>query len=198
MSNASFPLRFLHSLARRCCRLPLAALLLALACAAAGAEAPVGVERSVKAAFLYKFLGYAEFPAAAVPAEPAAPLTIGVIGAAEIAAELSRITAGRLLDGRAVAVRVVQEGDALAGIHLLFLGNADIAHPEKLLAAAQQLGILTVTESDHGLQQGSVINFRLIEERIRFEVSLQAADKSNLKLSSRLLSVAFHVQKAAP
>jgi hypothetical protein len=57
--------------------------------------------------------------------------------------------------------------------------------------------VLTVTESDNGLQQGSVINFRLVEDRVRFEVSLPAAEKCGLKLSSRLLSVAYHVLKGS-
>jgi hypothetical protein len=52
-----------------------------------------------------------------------------------------------------------------------------------------------VTESDGGLRAGSVINFRVIDQRVRFEVSLAAADRANIKLSSRLLSVAYLVRK---
>jgi hypothetical protein len=72
---------------------------------------------------------------------------------------------------------------------------AEGARASALLRAAQQANVLTVTEGVNGLQAGSVINFRLVDDRIRFEVSLDAAEKSNLKLSSRLLSVAYAVQK---
>lgn len=165
---------------------------------AAGQEqGGIGVERSVKAAFLYKFLGYVEFPPAAA-GDAGAPFTVGVAGADDIAAELARITAGRSVDGRGVVVRVVREGDALAGVQLLFIGGTETPRPLHLLRAAQQLGILTVTEADNGLQQGSVINFRVVDERVRFEVSLEAAAKGGLKLSSRLLAVAYHVRKEAP
>ena len=54
---------------------------------------------------------------------------------------------------------------------------------------------LTVTECDGGLRYGSVINFRIVDERVRFDVSLDAAEKKNVKLSSRLLTVANRVQK---
>jgi hypothetical protein len=57
--------------------------------------------------------------------------------------------------------------------------------------------LLVVTECDSGLQQGSVINFRIVEEHVRFDVSLDAAEKNNVKLSSRLLTVANRVQKGA-
>ena len=184
-------------------RAGLLALVLALCGALAAparpaAQEPAGssVEHSVKAAFLYKFLGYVEFPAAAL-AGPNAPLTVGVVGADDIAAELARITVGRNVAGRAIAVRVVHDGEPLAGLQMLFVAGAEAARPP-LMRAAQQLGILTVTEADNGLQLGSVINFRQVEDRIRFEVSLEAADKSGLKLSSRLLAVAYHVRRDPP
>lgn len=176
--------------------LVLALLCLTLSCLA-GAAAPQApgvqqVERSVKSAFLYKFLGYVDFPDA--PETAAAPLTVGVLAADDIAAELARITLGRSVHGRAVAVRVLKDGDTPAGLHMLFVG-ADAGRAGAMLRAAQQANVLTVTETDNGLQQGGVINFRLVDDRVRFEVSLAAAERSGLKLSSRLLSVAYAVQK---
>lgn len=172
-------------------------LCLALSCLANGADAPAAapasVERAVKAAFLYKFLSYIEFPATV---DTAGPLVVGVLGADDIGSEVARITAGRVVGARAVSVRTLREGDALSGVHLLFVGS-EAARPAAVLKAAQQAGVLSVTESEGGLQQGSVINFRLVDERVRFEVSLPTAEKSNVKLSSRLLSVAYHVQKGS-
>lgn len=169
------------------------ALMVALSCLAVGADAPAlnGVERGVKAAFLYKFLGYVEYP------QDPGPLVVGVMGADDIGAELGRITTGRNVGGRAVIVRILHEGDALTGLNMLFIGEDAARSASVLRAAQQQQGVLTVTESDNGLQQGSVINFRLVEDRVRFEVSLPAAEKCGLKLSSRLLSVAYHVQKGS-
>lgn len=148
---------------------------------------------SVKAGFLYKFLGYVDFPAG--PLDPGAPYVVGVVGAEDIAAELTRLTAGRLVNNHAVVVRKMQGVDPSGGLHLLFIGAAEGADEAALVKAAQPAGVLTVTESPTGIESGSVINFRLIDERVRFEVSLAAADRGRLKLSSRLLSVAYAVQK---
>ena len=149
------------------------------------------LERSVKAAFLYKFLSYVEYPPA--QPEPGAPYVVGVLGADDIAAELARITAGRVVNGHPVAVRPLRAGDQPAGLHMLFAGGDSVTGT--LLRAAQQAGVLTVTDLPDGLRSGSVINFVLADERVRFEVSLEAAHKSNIKVSSRLLSVAYVVRK---
>ena len=163
-----------------------------------GSNASAALERSVKAAFLYKFLGYTEFPPASF-ADPAAPLVIGVLGADELAAELARIVAGRNVLGRPVQVKTVKEGEVPAGVHLLFIGGSDNARVRAVLKALNTAApMLVVTEADNGLLYGSVINFKIVEERVRFDVSLEAADKNSVKLSSRLLTVANHVVKGTP
>lgn len=170
--------------------LQLLLLPLLLFCVAPGYGGVPNLERGVKAAYLYKFLGYVEFPAA----EAATPLVVGVLEADDIGAELARITTGRSVNGRPVTVRLLHDGDAVAGVQMLFVAAA-AARPVTVLRAAAQGGVLGVTEDENGLQQGAVINFRLVDDRVRFEVSLPAAERSNVKLSSRLLSVAWHVQK---
>ncbi|SFF85914.1 protein of unknown function [Duganella sp. CF458] len=169
----------------------LAMMLFAFSCLAVGSQqgaTPV-LERSVKAAFLYKFLGYMEFPS-----DPGPSLAVGVLGADDVAAELAQITSGRNVGNRSISVRKLGEGDALGGLNLLFVGG-DAALPEAAQRAAEKNGTVIVTERDGGLQSGSVINFRLVDERVRFEVSLPAAERCNVRLSSRLLSVAYYVQK---
>jgi hypothetical protein len=154
-------------------------------------------ERSVKAAFIYKFPSYVEWPAEATPASGAA-FVIGVIGADNIAADLQRITAGRTIDNRPIQVRTMKESDSLNGIQVLYIGNAEALVLRKLLKDAQQRSILTITDTEGALSAGSVINFRIADNRVRFEVSFDTAEKSNLKLSSRLIAVAYYVQQASP
>ncbi|HEU4851492.1 MAG TPA: YfiR family protein [Telluria sp.] len=160
--------------------------------AQAGSGAARNLERSVKAAFLYKFLGYTEFPSAAF-SDPSAPIVIGVVDADDMASELSRIVAGRTVGTRPIVVRSMKEGESAAGVHLLFLSSTATASAARMSKGQQPL--LLVTESDSGIAQGSVINFRIIDQRVRFDVSLEAADKHNVKLSSRLLTVAHQVHK---
>lgn len=152
------------------------------------------LERRVKAAFLYKFLAYAEFPSSAF-ADANAPLTIGVIDADDLAAELAHIVAGRTVGGRAITVLALHESEIGTPVHMLFVGGQDAARVSRLLRQANAL--LVVTESDNALPPGSAINFRIIDERVRFDVALDAAEKNGIKLSSRLLTVANRVQKGA-
>jgi len=159
---------------------------------AAAPDAPA-LERRVKAAFLYKFLGYAEFPPNAF-VEPGGPLLIAVVGSDDMAAELARIAAGRAVAGRPISVRRVGENEALPPAHLLFVAGSDSERAGRVLRGASG-AFLTVTECEGGLRYGSVINFRIVDERVRFDVSLDAADRKNVKLSSRLLTVANRVQK---
>lgn len=157
------------------------------------AEAPSA--RRVKAAFLYKFLGYADFPDSAF-VDAAAPLVIGVVGADTLAVELARIVAGRSIGNRGIEVREMRETDLPARVHLLFVGGNDPVRTARVLRLAGG-ALLVVTECDNGLQLGSVINFRTVDERVRFDVSLDAAERNGIKLSSRLLTVANRVQKGA-
>jgi hypothetical protein len=123
---------------------------------------------------------------------------VGVIGSDEMAAELGRISAGRSVDNRPVVVRAFREGEPTGLVHLLFVAGADSERAARALRQVPPGPVLLVTECANGLQLGSIINFTVVEERVRFDVSLEAADKNNIKLSSRLLAVANHVSKGAP
>lgn len=185
------PDRLRRRLACRALALPLLLAGVGVPAAAQGAPA---LERRVKAAFLYKFLGYADFPPQSF-VDAAAPVSIGVIGADDMAAELTRIAAGRVIAGRVISVRTLREPDLAQPVHLLFIAGQDESRAARMLRVAGAL--LTVTECDGGLLLGSVINFTIVDERVRFDVSLDAAEKKNVKLSSRLLTVANRVQKGA-
>ena len=170
----------------------IAASITALAALASGpAQAQAVSEPAVKAAYLYKFGGYLEWPAsAALPAD--APFTIGVQGAEEVAAELERLVPGRMVQGRRVEVRRVRDAENLKGVQVLFVGRGDASARDALRAAAR-LGIVTVTDAAHGLELGSAIAFVSLEDRIGFEVSLPAAEKAGVAISSRMLGVARRV-----
>jgi len=168
--------------------------LLVAAAPSRGDDAPRVTERSVKAAFLYKFAGYVEWPDGA-PSD-GLPLTIGVLGSADMADELARITSGRTVNNRPVRIRQLAVGEPLAGLHVLFVGTGAGERLDASLSPARGLPILVVTDAPGALANGSIINFTFERDRVRFEVSLPAAERSRLKLSSRLLAVAQRVQRA--
>lgn len=178
-----------------CFSLPLLLLQGGLARADNGPTSSV-VEQRVKAGFLYKFLAYAEFPPQAF-VDAVAPLTIAIVGSERMAAELARMVTGRMVGGRTVTVRHIREQDPLTRVHLLFVAGTDPHHVARLLRAAP-LAFLTVTECTLPEHCGSVINFRMVDQRVRFDVWLDAAERHNIKLSSRLLTVANRVEKGVP
>ena len=157
-----------------------------LACGQAHAQA--APEATVKAAFLYKFCGYVEWPANSFSA-PDAPMIIAVSGADDVAAELERLVPGRAVNGHPVQVRRYREG-ALPPSHVVYVGRGD-AKARATVRAAQQQGALAVTEG--GLELGGAINLVPVEDRIGFEVSLESAEKSGLRISARLLPIARRV-----
>jgi hypothetical protein len=160
--------------------------------AAMAAHAQQASEAAVKAAFLYKFPGYIEWPAdAATP--PDSPFVIAVAGADDVAAELERIVPGRTIGPRRIVVRRLREGEPLRGVHVLFVGRADAGGRAWLRAAQSQPGLLAVADTERGLEMGAAINFVTFEDRVAFEVSLDSAERANLRISSRMLTVARRV-----
>ena len=188
MNNGSSPLRLALALA-------MGALLLACSWLVQAQRADA-TEASVKAAFLYKFAGYIEWPPEALAS--GAPFTIAVLGSDAVAEELAQIVPGRSVAGHPVVLKRLAEGESPRGVQLLFVGGSDPGRHAAAIAAAQKGGALVVTESERGLAAGAAINFVASNERIGFEVSLESAQKSGLRISSRMLAVARRVvQKGA-
>lgn len=160
---------------------------------ARSAEDPELLEAQIKAAFLYKFAGYVEWPKTAF-ALPETPFTIAVMGDNPVAVELVRVVTGRRINDRNVIIKQLGMGDPVAGAHILFIGSDMSAQLARLLQTMRPQPVLTVTETEGALTQGSVINFVVSDRRIRFEISRGAADRNQLRLSSRLLAVAQHVE----
>jgi hypothetical protein len=158
---------------------------------AAAAPAELGREEAAaRAAYLYSFLGYIEWPSRALPLTDS-PLVIGVLNADEVAAELLLTTLGRKIRNRPVNIRRLQPGDSMEGIHLLYIGPGEPQQVQDAIRQVPQRWTVTVTDDSSADALAGVINFRHIDGRLRFDVSQAAAERGDFKLSSRLLSVAI-------
>ncbi|ALK97200.1 hypothetical protein AB595_11185 [Massilia sp. WF1] len=165
-----------------------------MAAPAAAAGTVVASEERVEAAYLHKFLNYADWPPASFP-QADTPYVIGVAGDDAVADELAHIAAGRSVNNRGVIVKRLLPGDAVNGLHMLFVGRGERARLAQWLHQAKGRPILTVSAFDGALEQGSILNFRVVDDRVRFEVSIDAAEQSGIHLNSRLFSVATNVVK---
>lgn len=161
--------------------------------AAMGSNATASAER-VKAAFLYRFIAYVEWPATSF-ARSDSPYVIGIVNADDIAEELAGLVAGRQVNNRPVTVKRMQASEPAGAVHVLFIGPNERSRQAQLLKQLQQQPVLLVTDSDGAINQGSMINFRMIDDRVRFEVALAPIEQSGLKISSRMLAVALAVTK---
>jgi uncharacterized protein DUF4154 len=177
----------------RALRVALLTLALAIAAPSAAQAPPTAAsERSVKAAYIYRFLPYIEWPAAALAA--GTPIVIGVIGADDLALELEQLVRNRPGDERAIAVRRLGPNDSWIGTHVLYAGQEVAARVLMVAKALQDRSVLTISDVEGAVDRGFVIGFVNVESRLRFEVNADVAERSGLKLSSRLLTVALRVR----
>jgi hypothetical protein len=183
-------------LCRRANLKPMALMLLAAAWAMSPAARVAGAaesysEDAVKAAFLYRFTGYVDWPAQAA-ADP--QFTIAVLDADGVAAELGRLLQNRQIQNRPAQVRPIKNLRELDGAQMLYIGGSHRDDLRRLIGSVAGRPVLVVTNADGGLDAGSSVNFLLIDQRVRFEISLDAAQGSGLRVASELLAVAIRVR----
>lgn len=159
----------------------------------APAERPRGA--LVKAAFLHKFFSFVEWPQGTF-ARPETPVRIGVIGDEEILHDLQELAKDRPRDGRPVTPVPLAPGEAVNGIHILYIKSSNYARVAEVLSQVPE-GVLTVADIESGHPKGSVMSFYVEDGRIRFGISLEAAARQRLRLDTRLLSVAKRIQGSA-
>ncbi len=142
----------------------------------------VSEEYRVKAAYLYNFLKFVEWPAEAGPG----PLTICVAGRNPFGNVLRDLVRGELVNDRTIEARVILEPDT--GCHLIFVpeGSALRAY----LRAASGTPSLTVGESDTFIEEGGIVSFYNERGNIRFEINPSAAERAGIRVSARLLQLA--------
>jgi uncharacterized protein DUF4154 len=163
---------------------------LAVLCASLAHAAQFSVE-AVKAAYLFRFAQYVEWP----PQAADAPFVIAVSGAEDVAAHLEHLLPGMTVNGHRAVVRRVTRPTELDGVHILYIGADAFARTRTLRSRAVEQPILIVTDNELGLDGGGVINFIEVDRNLRFEISLIAADRSGLRINSQLLSVAARIER---
>lgn len=168
------------------------ALCACVASAAAQERSPTAEQ--VKAAYLLKFPAFVSWPAEAF-ADATAPFLFGVLDGDDVFAELSRQALGRQVQGRPVLVRRITRVDASSPLHVLYVGSS---FPETRLPAAGLPSTLLVADAPNALERGAIVNFMTVDHKVRFELSLMAAQRARLRLSSQLIEVAVRVKGFAP
>jgi hypothetical protein len=175
-------------------RAGLPALLLALLLAVPGAApAQTAAEYAVKAAFLYNFAKFVDWPAAAFP-DPN-NLKICVLGADPFGGSLQEV-AGEQVGGHKLQVVRTDSISKPAGCQILFISRSERDHIQQILAAVKGSPVLTVGDTQRFADDGVIINFILEGSKVRFEINTDSADRAGLRISSKLLQLARRIVTA--
>jgi hypothetical protein len=168
------------------------------ACAQAG-DASDSSEYLIKAGFIYNFAKFVEWPSAAFP-QPDSPIVIGILGTDPFGGVLDHLVEDKKIGQRGFVVRRYKWGKDLKDLKdckILFVSVSEKAHTDEIVQLVKGLPVLTIGETPGFAERGGVIRFTLEDNRVRFEVNVEAAHRADLNISSRLLTLAKIIPQPA-
>lgn len=155
-------------------------------------EAPT--EYQVKAAFVFNFAKFVEWPQAE-STNGTAPIVVGILGEDPFGAELDRIVNDRQVNGRPLRLKRFVSLSEVNDCHMLFISSSEKQRLQTIFDSLQSKGILTIGDSENFAKEGGMINFVLEKGKVRFQINIDAAERAGIKLSSQLLKLAHIVKE---
>jgi hypothetical protein len=149
-------------------------------------------EYDVKAAYLYNFAKFVEWPPSA-PQTSGPVMTIGIWGEDPFGPDLSDLFAGKTVQGKTLQLRRIHSAQEAADCAVVFIKPRDGSVSE-IIEALRNRSVLTVGDNPQFIDAGGVIGFRLLRGKVRFDINLNAASTAGLKISSDLLRVANQIR----
>lgn len=170
--------------------------LVAAAVMCPAARAQEVTEPDVKAAFLYNFTRFVEWPED--PSSPPPSFRLCVVADHETTAAVQRAMEGESVDGRPVETFVPASAADVRDCRILFVGRTEMPKGGRMLEAVRGRPVLTVSDADRFVTRGGTIGFIREGSRVRFDVNVGTAKRAGLTISSRLLQVARKVEGQRP
>ena len=155
----------------------------------APAAQPPSREYELKAVFLFNFSQFVEWPPASFSTAQA-PLVIGILGKNPFGSYLEELVAGEKVNGHAVTIQYYNSVEEIRSCHILFVNLADTKKTERAIGDLRGRNILTVSDASDFSAQGGMIRFFTRENKIKFEIDLEASKAAGLTISSKLLRLA--------
>ncbi len=166
-------------------------LVVLLPCQAAADNGSTLGEYSLKAVLVYNFAQFTQWPDSTLT-NGKTPLRITVFGDSDLTADFDLID-GRSVDGRKIMVSHTNDPTHVSECDILFLADVERDQWPLVFSALGNHPILTIGEMNGFLEAGGIINFHLVDGRIRFQVNLDQARHRGLSISSRILKLATSV-----
>lgn len=148
-------------------------------------------EYQIKAAFLFNFAKFVEWPSQAF-ADTNSPIVIGVLGKNVFGTDLEKTIRDKRVNNRLFKFKNFTDATEATNCHILFISSSEKDNFTKIVAGLHDASVLTVSDTDGFIKAGGMINFLLQDAKIRFEISDEAAKKAGLEVSSKLLSLSVH------
>jgi hypothetical protein len=168
-------------------RFAVAALLLFLGTTTG--RSPTASETEVKAAYLYNFAKFVEWPAEAFSSE-SAPIQLAVFGDEEFGNKLKSLLVEKKAHGRSFEVKTISTAQEAKNFHMVFVAGPENRRTAQILEATRKSPVLTVGEGEPFLDAGGMISLVLEDAQVKFEVNPEAAQKVKLEISSKALRLA--------
>jgi hypothetical protein len=145
-------------------------------------------EYEIKAAFIFNFAKFVEWPAAAFP-KASSPIIVGVLGENPFHDALDRTIKSKTIDEHPVIIRQFRAATDVTNCHILFISSSEKARLPQIVKQLNGRSVLTVGEMPGFTETGGMINFVLEGSKIRLQINNDAAINAGLKISAKLLSV---------
>jgi hypothetical protein len=146
-------------------------------------------EYAIKAAFLYNFAKFTEWPPESA-GKADDPITLCVVGEDPFGNILNQTIEGKTVRGRRMVIWRLRPGEDLKGCQIAFIGSPERSQMQAILERLKGAGVLTVGDSEGFAALGGMINFTKVDNKVHFNVNVNAAERARLKISSKLLSLA--------
>jgi hypothetical protein len=159
-------------------------------------DSSVSSEYLIKAGFIYNFANLVQWPSNAFT-QPDSPIVIGILGEDRFGTVLDRVLAGKKVNGRIFLVKRLKSVTDLKECHIVFVSSSEMAHLAEAIHLVKGMPILTIGEIPGFARRGGIINLVLEDNKVHFEVNVEAAKVADLTISSRLLALARIVQEPA-
>lgn len=150
-------------------------------------------EYQVKAAFIYKFALFVEWPREALP-DSSTPVTLGIFGKDPFGAVLEETLANQKIGGRSISILRLTDYQKIRKCQILFISHSETRRWPRIFEHLKTAPILTIGEAEGFAQKGGIINFFNADNKIRFEINHSAAKAHQLQISSKLLRLAKIVE----
>jgi hypothetical protein len=147
-------------------------------------------EYQIKAAFLFNFAKFVQWPPAAL-AGATSPIVIGILGENPFHDDLARTIRNKTIDDHPLVIKELRSPAEATNCHILFISTSEKRRLPEILKGLEGSSVLTVGEMDHFTESGGMINFVLKGNKVRFQINHDAATRAGLKISSKLMSLAL-------